>query len=108
MTDPRRYEIRHRHSRFRGRVVEVLIRPSPKRRPNNVLCRDVDTGDMADRGVSVTVFVAVEKALREIHGPRYFTMPGIERLRRHLAEAERIYRDELEPIEEDADGTDQE
>lgn len=33
-----------RASDWRGRVVRVLVRPSPKRRPNNVLVEDVDTG----------------------------------------------------------------
>ncbi len=30
---------------MRGCVVRVLIRPSPKRRPNNVLAEDVETGE---------------------------------------------------------------
>lgn len=41
----RLYEVRHRLSRFRGRIVRLLTRPSSKRRPNNVLAEDVETGE---------------------------------------------------------------
>jgi hypothetical protein len=44
MNAARRYTPRHRASRFRGRVVRVLVRPSPKRGRNNVLCEDTGTG----------------------------------------------------------------
>jgi hypothetical protein len=41
----RLYEVRHRGSRFRGRTVRLLIRPSPRRRPSNVLAECVDSGE---------------------------------------------------------------
>lgn len=41
--DERLYRVHHKLSRFRGRVVRVLVRPSTKRKPNNVCC--VDVGD---------------------------------------------------------------
>ena len=36
-TDDRRYRVHHRGSRMRGCLVRVLVRPSSKRRPNNVM-----------------------------------------------------------------------
>jgi hypothetical protein len=44
MADPL-YTVRHRGSRYRGVTVRVLIRPSPKRRPNNVLAETL-TGEL--------------------------------------------------------------
>lgn len=52
MGDKRLYRIRHRVSKYRGRIVRLRIRPSMKRRPkdnrghrapNNVLAECVDT-----------------------------------------------------------------
>ena len=42
--EERYYEVRHRLSRFRGRTVRLLVRPSSRRRPNNVLAEDLETG----------------------------------------------------------------
>ena len=39
------YRVHHRGSRFRGRVVRLLIRPSTKRAPNNVLAECVDDSE---------------------------------------------------------------
>jgi hypothetical protein len=39
------YEVRHELSRFCGRMVRCIIRPSPKRQPNNVLVEDIWTGE---------------------------------------------------------------
>lgn len=41
----RLYRVHHRGSQFRGRIVRLLIRPSPRRRPNNVLAEVVATGE---------------------------------------------------------------
>ncbi|MDZ4250338.1 MAG: hypothetical protein U0990_09645 [Candidatus Nanopelagicales bacterium] len=40
--DTRRYVSHHRGSVIRGLTVRVLIRPSPKRKPNNVLVQTAD------------------------------------------------------------------
>ena len=40
------YRIHHRGSRFRGRLARLIIPPSPKRRPNNVALRDVETDEL--------------------------------------------------------------
>ena len=40
--DGRRYRSHHRGSVIRGQLVRVLIRPSPKRKPNNVLVETMD------------------------------------------------------------------
>ena len=41
------YRDHHRGSRFKGQLLRVLIRPSPKRKPNNVLIQYVTTGELA-------------------------------------------------------------
>jgi len=41
----RLYRVHHQLSRFRGRIVRILIRPSSKRRPNNVLAECVGDGE---------------------------------------------------------------
>ena len=37
------YRVHHRASKYRDRVVRLRIRPSSRRRPNNVLAECVDT-----------------------------------------------------------------
>ena len=54
----RLYRVHHVASRFRGRTVRVMVRPSPKRKPNNVLCEDVETGEE---------FTCPWRGLRRIH-----------------------------------------
>lgn len=44
MTEPL-YRVHHRGSRFRGQVVRLLVRPSSRRNPNNVLAEVVTTGE---------------------------------------------------------------
>ena len=59
MTQPL-YTPRHKLSRYRGHTVAVLIRPSPRRRPNNVLCRDLASGDL---------FTCPWRGLRRLRSP---------------------------------------
>lgn len=39
------YRVHHGLSRFRGCIVRLRIRPSSKRRPNNVLAETIDRGE---------------------------------------------------------------
>ena len=52
------YRVQHRGSRYRGRIVRLLIRPSSKRRPNNVLAECYYGGER---------FVCPFRGLRRLH-----------------------------------------